>query len=88
MEVVKSLYRTFHSIFQTLLCPLPGFLDSRNYLVDLIPESNGRYIALHCKRGVAVVHLHYHRGEYGEFSGGGNAVMCRSVGAHLEIYSF
>ncbi len=71
---------SYSSFIQTLICPLLGFVDSKNYVVGLVPEGNGRYIALHCKRGVAVMQLHYHRGKNGEFSGGGESVMCRSVG--------
>ena len=64
---------------QTLLWTLPDFPDSNNPLLNLVPEDSGRYIALHCRRGLAVIKLQYHRGEHGEFSGGGKSVLCRCV---------
>ena len=58
---------------------VPDFVNSRNHVVRLVPESSGRYLAIHCSRGVAVMKLHHHRGKHGEFSGGGESVICRSV---------
>ena len=74
-------YVFFHTalLFQILECTLPDFPDSAECLLSLVPEGNGRYIAMHFRRGLVILKLHYHRGARGEFGGGADAVLCKYV---------